>query len=122
MSDDRPLCECGNLLKRQGAPRVDGTYGYYKSCSSCLRRKHKQGIPGRRGSKDRGHKGFVWRKLYGHLKGERCEECGFVPIHSCQLDIDHVDADRSNNDPSNLRTLCANCHRLKTMINGDYLP
>lgn len=60
-----------------------------------------------------------------HMKGKRfkkdnCERCGFVPEDPVQLDIDHIDADRSNNDPSNLQTLCANCHRLKTKAFDDW--
>jgi hypothetical protein len=27
-----------------------------------------------------------------------------------------------NNDESNLQTLCANCHRLKTQMNNDHMP
>jgi ArsR family transcriptional regulator len=46
-----------------------------------------------------------------HLK-EACERCGFTPAHSCQLEIHHLDFDRTNNVPSNLETLCANCHVL----------
>lgn len=48
-----------------------------------------------------------------------CENCGFKPEHISQLDVDHIDGNRNNNDPSNLQTLCANCHRLKTHLNGD---
>jgi hypothetical protein len=50
-----------------------------------------------------------------HIK-EQCKECSFVPQHSCQLDVDHIDGNHLNNDPSNLQTLCANCHRLKTYL------
>ena len=50
-----------------------------------------------------------------------CEDCGFVAVHPCQLDVDHIDGNRANDDPVNFRTLCANCHRLKTHINGDNL-
>ncbi len=49
-----------------------------------------------------------------------CEECGFIPKHMCQLDVDHIDGNHQNNDPSNLQTLCANCHRLKTYFNKDW--
>lgn len=42
-----------------------------------------------------------------------CEKCGFVPVHSAQLDIHHIDHNHFNNDLSNLKTLCANCHRLE---------
>ena len=56
---------------------------------------------------------------YAVHKKDTCEHCGFVPAHASQLDVDHVDGDRWNNDPANLRTLCANCHRLKTHLHGD---
>lgn len=48
-----------------------------------------------------------------HLS-DRCALCGFVPAHRCQLDVDHIDGNHGNDDPGNLQTLCANCHRLKT--------
>lgn len=54
-----------------------------------------------------------------HLK-DSCEKCGFVPEHTIQLDIDHIDGNNFNNDLSNLQTLCANCHRLKTYLNRDF--
>lgn len=53
-------------------------------------------------------------------RGEKCEICGFEAINKCQLDIDHIDGDAKNNDFSNLQILCANCHRLKTLMNKDY--
>lgn len=56
-----------------------------------------------------------------HLK-DSCKVCGFIPEHICQLDIDHIDGNRENNDPDNLQTLCANCHRLKTFLSGDWAP
>jgi len=49
-----------------------------------------------------------------------CEKCGFVPEWMGQLDVDHIDGDKSNNNEDNLMTLCANCHRLKTHIEKDY--
>lgn len=64
-------------------------------------------------------------KLYKHphfkYKKDKCDKCGFVALHACQLDVDHIDGNHSNNDPTNLQTLCANCHRLKTQLNKDYL-
>lgn len=50
-------------------------------------------------------------KVYKQLV---CIRCKFIPEHPCQLDVDHIDGDHYNNDPDNLQTLCANCHRLKT--------
>ena len=83
----RPLCKCGNV--REIRQRVNGVASYRSSCSSC-------------------------RKLARATKGPNCERCGFVPESPVQLDVDHIDGDRANNDPSNLQTLCANCHRIKT--------
>lgn len=56
---------------------------------------------------------------YSVYKKETCQHCGFIPSHASQLDVDHIDGDRWNNDPDNLQTLCANCHRLKTHLSGD---
>lgn len=51
---------------------------------------------------------------YQKFKKDICEACGFIPVDKCQLDVDHIDGNHENNDESNLQTLCANCHRLKT--------
>ena len=60
---------------------------------------------------------YPWRSH----KGDSCSSCGFIPEHKCQLDVDHIDGDKSNNSPENLQTLCANCHRIKTHNNKEYL-
>ncbi len=59
-------------------------------------------------------------KPWTRYKLDKCEHCGFVPLHPCQLDVDHIDGNKSNNLSCNLMTLCANCHRLKTHINKDF--
>lgn len=46
------------------------------------------------------------------LRGRKCECCGLTewmgqPIN---LEVPHIDGDRSNNDLSNLQLLCPNCH------------
>ena len=38
-----------------------------------------------------------------------------------QLDADHIDGDPSNNDETNIQTLCKCCHAMKTMQSKDYL-
>ena len=58
-------------------------------------------------------------KLAKHKK-DYCELCGFVAEHRSQLDVDHIDGEHLNNEPDNLQTLCANCHRLKTQQNKDW--
>jgi ribosomal protein S27AE len=54
------------------------------------------------------------------VKKTFCEKCGFLAEHECQLDIDHIDGNRKNGSLENLQTLCANCHRLKTLLNKDW--
>ena len=61
------------------------------------------------------------KKVYRKHKKDRCESCGFIPVNSVQLDVDHIDGNNKNNNLDNLQTLCANCHRLKTFINNDYI-
>ena len=53
---------------------------------------------------------------YRDFKLDYCEHCGFIAMHPCQLDVDHIDGNHFNDDPSNLQTLCANCHRYKTGV------
>ena len=60
------------------------------------------------------------KQKYLKLKKNICEKCGFIAEHDCQMDIDHIDGNHSNNVENNLRTLCANCHRLKTFLNKDW--
>lgn len=47
-------------------------------------------------------------------KGHKCESCGLsewmgLPI---VLEIEHVDGNRTNNEISNLKLLCCNCHAM----------
>jgi hypothetical protein len=73
-------------------------YLYSRFCSFCKRIKQ------------------LW--YYIHKK-DKCEHCWFVPIHSCQLDVHHIDWNSNNNSINNLQTLCANCHRLTTLLQRD---
>lgn len=55
-----------------------------------------------------------------NIRKEQCSFCGFIPIHSVQLEIDHIDGNHDNNTISNLQVLCANCHKLKTLMNNEF--
>lgn len=92
---DRPYCQCGNLVEKRSTLK-DGSPSWNPVCRSC-----------------RG------RYRYGIQKGDKCEECNFVPKVSAQLEIDHIDGDRTNNSKDNLKTLCANCHAYKSYVNKD---
>ena len=79
-----------------------------------LRRRKKRSVSFFKSSEESKYKYRKYKKSF-------CEKCGFIPEHKCQLDVDHIDGNHQNNDPSNLQTLCANCHRLKTFLNKDYI-
>jgi 5-methylcytosine-specific restriction endonuclease McrA len=48
----------------------------------------------------------VYRNL---IQIEKCLRCGYSEMKS-SLHVHHLDADRENNNVSNLIVLCANCH------------
>ena len=99
----RPLCiDCKiRPCLRKGLTKL-GFILWNVRCASCHKKKYNM-------------KNIAW-KTYRRYKKNKCESCGFIPIHACQLDVDHIDNDHKNNDLSNLKTLCANCHRLKTHL------
>lgn len=103
----RPRCKCGNLRRKGKVSKVTGKQLYLKKCSSCYKKIHSQG-------KDE----QPWKKY----KKSECERCGFIPEHACQLDVDHIDGNKENNCISNYKTLCANCHRIKTHRKRDSVP
>lgn len=104
---------CENCKERPARKVNASSDKYRKFCRICERRMY-GGIEARRRYRDR------TRSPYReHLK-ESCELCGFIPVNVCQLDIDHIDGNHSNNSLDNLQTLCANCHRLKTFLNRDW--
>lgn len=48
------------------------------------------------------------REKANRTRKESCELCGAAGV---KLHVHHVDSDPFNNSPSNLKTLCASCHR-----------
>ncbi len=70
-------------------------------------------LTGKRNREGPQYQQFIEKKdAYRASKKDTCERCRFEAEDSCQLDVHHRDHNKRNNDPSNLQTLCANCHRL----------
>lgn len=100
---DRPNCiRCG-LKARYHTKNSDGSVKYWRNiCTMC--------------HKNQGQTQYKYRinkKTY-------CETCGFIAVHRVQLDVDHIDGNHKNDTVENLQTICANCHRLKTVMAGDH--
>jgi 5-methylcytosine-specific restriction endonuclease McrA len=85
----RKLCGCGKPTQIHGIAK-DGTYRYKSACTPCRLKARKN------------------KKSY-------CEKCGGTE----RLEVDHIDGNRSNNELTNLQTLCNNCHIIKTKDNKD---
>lgn len=116
----RPFCKtegCINPCKTNGLTK-EGVRKYQRKCSSCCKRSHRQFKP----CKIITYKLRSSIKKYGdYTKEDHCQACGFIAEQSCQLDVDHINGDHTDNSVCNLQTLCSNCHRLKTYYNRDYI-
>lgn len=93
------VCSCGKpKLKRN------------KYCDECAT-KH---VYQRKDSTVEARTDRTRKRILTETRGYRCEVCGIsrwmeMPI---KLEIDHIDGNSDNNDISNLRLLCPNCHSL----------
>lgn len=91
----RPVCEnCNFALAKPNGKSKHGFQKWHKYCDDCAK--------------------ALYSEKHKHLqhKESKCEDCGFIPIDRCQLDLVYCDGDKNNKSKSNLKTLCANCSRL----------
>jgi 5-methylcytosine-specific restriction endonuclease McrA len=104
-----PVCQEANCTKsahRSGTTK-HGVPIYRKRCYT----HHNQKTGNRSGS-------------YTQHKKDYCEntdarlgiQCTAPIVTRDQLEVDHIDGDHGNDNPNNLQTLCANCHRIKTAM------
>jgi 5-methylcytosine-specific restriction endonuclease McrA len=114
MSNFRPICivdSCNNSAVKRW--RNKKFVGYRDKCNKHTRSLNGQTmrlLAGNQFLKEDGN------KSYRHYKKSYCQNCGLIPTLSCVLQVDHIDSDRTNNNPDNLQTLCANCHAVKTHL------
>jgi 5-methylcytosine-specific restriction endonuclease McrA len=110
-STQRGFCVICKKYLQKGRKRKDKKV-YLPYCSTCEKSLYQKTYT----------KYVAVPKIGEYYKKASCDNCGFKADHLCQLDIDHIDGNSSNNDIKNLQTLCANCHRLKTWIFEDWKP
>jgi hypothetical protein len=116
MFRERPKCiveGCEHYGQHLGRYRVDGSPYYRKTCVKHHSIKYAMG-------------GWVYkinRKSYcENIDGRLGFVCTSTIIDPAwQLDVDHIDGDPSNNDPSNHQTLCKCCHPIKTRDERDHM-
>ena len=94
---------CSNTCQAQFQYRA-----YIEQWQRCL-------VDGSRGTLARNLSRHVHRYLT-HKFSEKCSICGWNKPHPisgrCPLEIDHIDGNSENNNESNLRLVCPNCHAL----------
>lgn len=101
----RPLCV---ICDKNLAMKNKNGIGFRSNCYPCEVIKYKILSAGRKY-----HTGEIYDQKVSLFP---CITCGFKALHTCQLDIDHIDENHENNDQSNLQLLCRNCHKLKTQV------
>ena len=90
---ERKLCGCGRPTEVKDKDSK-GRPKYRSQCSKC-------------------------REAARKYPTNKCEKCGLLNDGTGNIDRDHIDGNRSNNDFSNLQALCKECHKVKTRVNGD---
>jgi 5-methylcytosine-specific restriction endonuclease McrA len=91
----RPCLGCGSMIPvRERQSR----------CKECRKGRWGLGLTGERGSR------AGWRVLRNRIvarDGYACTECGATE----NLAVHHIDGNARNDDPTNLTTLCEECHQ-----------
>jgi predicted nucleic acid-binding Zn ribbon protein len=105
--NDKFICiNCGRELKKEGK------FCSYK-CQGLYRRKEvfKKIEDGDVSLPERNYKNYLIYKY-----GEKCMECGWDKINEYSgkipIELEHKDGNAGNNNLSNLKLLCPNCHSL----------
>ena len=134
---DRPTCETKGCCNPAAMVKdyYDGWANYRRWCSAChskrTAKKHGLKHMAQVVAKNAGmtvaeytnqfHPYRKYRKDYcENVDGRLGYKCTTTIVIAAQLEVDHIDGNPSNNNPGNLQTLCACCHKYKTLTNEDY--
>jgi hypothetical protein len=92
----RPFCiNCKTTLAKANGISKHGFKKWHKYCTECAKTLYNPAFK------------------YLQHKRSRCDTCGFVAADKCQLDIVYKDNNKDNKSISNIKTVCANCNRLR---------
>ena len=100
----RPLCSKCKLRPSAFNYKRKGKIYYRSKCDQCI----KESLGLKTGFKS------SWEKA-GYRKKSICEKCGFKSKHPAQMDVYHIDGNLKNASWNNLKTICANCGRIKAV-------
>ena len=109
ISNTERICEvsgCDNLGQHLGKYRKDGSIMRRKICTEHQGRKYN--ISGWSYKKYR----LKYCENIDKRLGFKCTTT--IIDYKYQCDVDHIDENNTNDNPKNLQTLCACCHRIKT--------
>lgn len=104
---------CNNLVPYGNKTNGTGNGPYYKFKTFCAHHRTGSGKIA----------ADIWKLSQGCANathqhyGVKCTSNITSPT---QLDVNHIDGNHSNNDPSNIEVLCKMCHQQVTMANGHH--
>jgi 5-methylcytosine-specific restriction endonuclease McrA len=116
------ICPCGEpaLLQGIGLSKRDNKPYFFKYCKDCTKlkylSKYKVASDVKPVAEKPRRQNHFYRVVSQHKAG-KCQSCGWKPPLRAALDLDHIipRSKGGSDDPTNLQTLCPNCHRLKTL-------
>jgi hypothetical protein len=120
INSSKEVQSIAQLLRKLNLKEAGGNYAHIKKTLQRLK-INTDHWTGQGWSKGQQKKDWSQYSKVGHFKkhlikqkGHKCENCGLTEWQkqSIVLEVHHEDGDRTNNDFSNLKLLCCNCHAL----------